>query len=187
MAPVKVGKQLLRTFLMFAILAALLILPFQLTPELAKIISLSGLTLIIVFATALGSGLWRQVKRIIPQSGVGSSVTFAGDGIFFIAALIKRAGLASLGLVFLTGWALIYMLVWSLDPGAAFYGAQSRIAVSEFFYLSVNLAVANPPPTIYPLSTLAKAASSLEIISGLALITLGAGAFFGLRQEKEDS
>jgi hypothetical protein len=108
-----------------------------------------------------------------------------------VLALVRQLGLALPALVFFCGWALIYALIWAHAPQAcsldltrpchgAFQGAGVRPTFGDFLYVSVNLAFANPPPDLLTHSRLAHMAATVEVISGVALVTLYATSFFGL-------
>jgi hypothetical protein len=106
-------------------------------------------------------------------------------------SVLRRLGLALPALVFFCAWAFIYALIWAYSPDAcsldltkachgAFQGAGTRPTFGDFLYMAVNLAFANPPPDLLAHSRLAHMAATLEVISGVALVTLYASAFFGL-------
>lgn len=109
--------------------------------------------------------------------------------------VVRHVGLALPALVFFCVWALIYALLWAYSPDAcsldltrachgAFQGAGTHPTFGDFLYIAVNLAFANPPPDLLAHSRLAHMAVTLEVISGVALVTLYAGAFFGLGRER---
>lgn len=108
---------------------------------------------------------------------------------------VRGIGLALPALVFFCVWALIYALLWAYSPEAcsldltrachgAFQGAGTHPTFGDFLYIAVNLAFANPPPDLLAHSRPAHMAVTLEVISGVALVTLYAGAFFGLGRER---
>jgi hypothetical protein len=108
--------------------------------------------------------------------------------------VVRGIGLALPALVFFCVWALIYALLWAYSPEAcsldvtrachgAFQGAGTHPTFGDFLYIAVNLAFANPPPDLLAHSRPAHMAVTLEVISGVALVTLYAGAFFGLGRE----
>jgi hypothetical protein len=105
--------------------------------------------------------------------------------------VLRQLGLALPALVFFCAWAFIYALIWAYSPDAcsldltkachgAFQGAGTHPTFGDFLYVAVNLAFANPPPDLLAHSRLAHMAATLEVISGVALVTLYASAFFGL-------
>jgi hypothetical protein len=182
---VPIKTQLLRTGVNLIALAALLLIPWELSAQQAGIIALAGLLVLTLTLTSAGFWVIERVLSLLPNH---RAISGPGTGVLVIVGLARRAGLSSLGLLFFTVWALIYMGVWALAPGAcpdcAFSSPEPTRPVADFFYLAVNLAVANPPPDLYPVSNLARAASSIEVVSGLALVTMFAGAFFGLSRNK---
>lgn len=105
-------------------------------------------------------------------------------------AVLRGFGLALPALVFFCVWAFIYTFLWAYSPRAcsldlaapcdgAFRGLGSRPIFGDFLYLSVNLAFANPPPDILANSRVAHMAATIEVITGVALVALYAGSFFG--------
>jgi hypothetical protein len=108
-------------------------------------------------------------------------------------AIVRRLGLALPALVFFCVWATVYALLWAHSPDAcsldltqpchgAFQGAGTHPTFGDFLYMAVNLAFANPPPDLLAHSRVAHMAVTLEVISGVALVALYAGSFFGLGQ-----
>jgi hypothetical protein len=109
-------------------------------------------------------------------------------------SVVRELGLALPALVFFCLWAFVYALLWAYSPDAcsldltqpcsgAFQGAGAHPTFGDFLYLAVNLAFANPPPDLLAHSRVAHMAVTLEVISGVALVALYAGSFFGLGRE----
>lgn len=109
-------------------------------------------------------------------------------------SLVREMGLALPALVFFCLWAFIYALLWAYSPEAcsldltqpchgAFQGAGMHPTFGDFLYMAVNLAFANPPPDLLAHSRVAHMAVTLEVISGVALVALFAGSFFGLGRD----
>ncbi|MDQ6804047.1 MAG: hypothetical protein M3065_03560 [Actinomycetota bacterium] len=110
--------------------------------------------------------------------------------------VLRQLGLALPALVFFCVWAFIYALIWAYSPTpcsldltkachGAFQGAGTHPTFGDFLYMAVNLAFANPPPDLLAHSRLAHMAATLEVISGVALVTLYASAFFGLGRQPD--
>src|SRR4051794_26554972 len=108
-----------------------------------------------------------------------------------IAAILRRTGLALPALLFFCGWALIYMLIWAHSPDAcsldlskscagAFQGAGHNPTFGDFLYFATNMAFANPAPDFVAHSRLAHTAATIEVLTGIGLVTLYAGSFFGI-------
>jgi hypothetical protein len=106
-------------------------------------------------------------------------------------SVVRELGLALPALVFFCFWAFVYALLWAYSPEAcsldltrpchgAFQGAGAHPTYGDFLYMAVNLAFANPPPDLLAHSRVAHMAVTLEVISGVALVALYAGSFFGL-------
>ncbi|HWC86811.1 MAG TPA: hypothetical protein VG388_09750 [Solirubrobacteraceae bacterium] len=112
--------------------------------------------------------------------------------------VLREFGLALPALVFFCAWAFIYALIWAYSPTpcsldltrvchGAFQGAGTQPTFGDFLYVAVNLAFANPPPDLIAHSRLAHMTATLEVISGVALVTLYASAFFGLGRSRDAS
>jgi hypothetical protein len=106
-------------------------------------------------------------------------------------ALVRRAGLALPALLFFCVWALVYLLIWAHSPtpcpadpalpcDGAFLGAGAHPTFGDFLYYSVNMAFANPAPDLIAHTRAGHTAATIEVLSGVGLVTLYAGAFFGL-------
>ena len=158
------------------------------------------ITLAIVSAAAGFRGLVEKMRRADHLKLLGGRITVPFPGIHrelrtFEAwmALVRQLGLALPALVFFCVWAFIYALLWAHSPDScsldltqpchgAFQGAGAHPTFGDFLYMSVNLAFANPPPDLLAHSRVAHMAVTLEVISGVALVALYAGSFFGLGQ-----
>jgi hypothetical protein len=108
-----------------------------------------------------------------------------------VMALMRRTGLALPALLFFCLWAVVYLFIWAHDPAAcpadpghpcagAFLGAGKHPTFGDFLYYSVNMAFANPAPDLIAHTRVGHTAATIEVLSGVGLVTLYAGAFFGL-------
>jgi hypothetical protein len=97
-------------------------------------------------------------------------------------------------LMFFVFWALIYIAAWAWDPVAcsadpaaacsgSFGGLGSNPLFGDILYYAVNMAFANPVPDVIGRSHLVHALNTVEVMSGIGLASLYAGAFFGLNQK----
>lgn len=190
--PPRLRTRFARAAATLSLLAVLLILPFPLSPRAAGSLAIIGLVAILLLLLLFTLGGWSRLRRLLPQEA--DFLASPLDGLALVVGFIRRTGLAPLGLVFLLFWMLVYMGAWALDPSpcspdlaspctGAFAGAGDAPSLGSFMYLSVNLAVANPPADLFPVSSLTHALASLEVLSGLALVTFAASAFFGMRSE----
>jgi hypothetical protein len=188
---------LIRMTALLVVLGVLLLIPWPLTPSGAGRLAAFGLFFIALLALGATRHVSRYAKAIAPTRGLAAA---SQRQYQVIRRLVRRTGIAPVGLVlfvlFFITWALIYAAVWSAQPipckadaaqvcAGAFYGSRPRMEFSDFLYLSANLAAASPPPDLFPASRLARAAATLEVVSGIALITLFAGALLGLRSAGE--
>jgi hypothetical protein len=106
-----------------------------------------------------------------------------------LGAFLRALGLPLLALGFFGLWTLSFMGLWALDatqcgadPGAAgscgaFLGIDAKPAVGDFVYFAVNVAFANLPPDFIAHSDAAHTLVTLEVVSGVALITAFAADF----------
>ena len=95
---------------------------------------------------------------------------------------------AALIIWFFAFWTLVLMLIWSLgskaclpDPtktcSGAFLGFGTSPRPRDFLYLAVNGVFANTPPDLIAHSGYAHLAQVLELITGVALVTVKGGEF----------
>jgi hypothetical protein len=156
------------------------------------------LALAIVSAAAGFRALVERMRRADHLKLLGGRISVSLPGLdrelrTFEAwmAIVRRLGLAVPALVFFCVWAFVYALLWAYSPDAcsldltqpchgAFQGAGVHPTFGDFLYVAVNLAFANPPPDLLAHSRAAHMAVTLEVISGVALVALYAGSFFGL-------
>lgn len=99
---------------------------------------------------------------------------------------LRGIGPALLGLMFIVGWALVFLLLWSLDAHprtGAFGGFGSEADVGDMIYLAVSAAVGSTPPDVTARSNLAQTLLAAEFASGALL--LGAYATALMRSERE--
>ena len=188
----RLQTQLLRTALTLLLLAALMLLPWKLTASSAGWVAGGGLGCLLMFAMLSIGGIRKYLHAIVPASV--SDAASKLETTVLLVGFVRRAGIAPLGLVFLLAWSLIYMGLWALDPQAcpadlsqecqgALAGAGDTVAVGKFMVLSINLLAANPPADFFPVASLSQALAALQLLSGLALLTFGATAFFGFKSE----
>jgi hypothetical protein len=198
--PRRVGVHLRRFVLLLAVLTALLLLPLHLSPHAARVVAavLVGVALAVVILAA--TGFRRLLERFVEGDTIALSprvhVTVPTLGrqvraVEGLAAILRRTGLALPALLFFVAWALIYMLIWAHSPEAcsldlsrpcagAFQGAGHNPTFGDFLYFSTNMAFANPAPDFVAHSRLAHTAATIEVLTGIGLVTLYAGSFFGI-------
>jgi hypothetical protein len=190
-----------RAALLMGILLVLGLAPIHLSRGWTAVVGtvvLAVLALALVSAAAGFRALVRRMRGTDELRLLGGRVSIPLPGldrelraIEAWLGLVRGVGLALPALVFFCVWALIYALLWAYSPEScsldltrachgAFQGAGSHPTFGDFLYIAVNLAFANPPPDLVAHSRAAHMAVTLEVISGVALVTLYAGAFFGL-------
>ena len=96
---------------------------------------------------------------------------------------LRGIGLPLLGLVFFTLWTFVYVALWLVRPHEAFNGLADRPRLADFVYYAITTALTSPPQDIVPASRGARAASTIEILMGLALI----GAYLASFRDRQRS
>jgi hypothetical protein len=188
-----------RVLTLLVLITALCLLPLRLSPHSARVltavvlalVALSALTTAAVFKRLLGHFIEGDRLRLgryeVEVPRLGQEVRFF-EGIM---AVMRRAGLALPALLFFCLWAVVYLFIWSHDPAAcpadparpcagAFLGAGNDPTFGDFLYYSANMAFANPAPDLIAHTRVGHTAATIEVLSGVGLVTLYAGAFFGL-------
>ncbi|HEX4467718.1 MAG TPA: hypothetical protein VH025_11060 [Solirubrobacteraceae bacterium] len=191
--------QVRRVVILLVAIAALCLLPLRLSPHSARVVTgwllavvvLSAVTTVAAFRELMsrfaGGGHLRLRGHRVIVPNLGRPIR-AFEGVM---ALMRRTGLALPALVFFCLWAAVYMLIWAHSPTAcpanpaqacsgAFLGAGAHPTFGDFLYYAVNMAFANPAPDLIARSRLGHTAATIEVLSGVGLVTLYAGAFFGL-------
>jgi hypothetical protein len=114
----------------------------------------------------------QATHRVLARSRLMSASLRRVDAVRLV---IRRTGLPLLGLAFFLFWTFVYVGLWwyrsegtftfsSLQPGES-----PRFA--DFFYYSVSAALIATPQDIVAVSRGARAATMIEMILGLALLT----------------
>jgi hypothetical protein len=126
---------------------------------------------------------------------VAEAETRAPEKLVEVAAWIARVfGRTLIAVGFFMFWALIHLLIWSLDPdvcaanpdavcAGAYRGVGAETTVGDFLYFAVNGALVNLPPDFIANSPAAHTAVVLELLSGLAVVTGFATRFLGMKVE----
>lgn len=200
----RISRQVLRFTVLVTVLAALMLLPIRFSPQTATVASIALLAIGCVFAIGTAAAARALLAKLV-DVGNGSIELLGGRVQLDVPLidrqvralegsmrLVKRAGIAIPALAFFCLWALVYLLIWARSPGvcpadpattcnAAFWGAGAHPTFGDFLYYAVNMAFANPVPDLIARSRVAHTAATIEVISGVGLVTLYAGSFFGLR------
>jgi hypothetical protein len=199
--PRRFGVHLRRFALLLATLTALLLLPLHLSPHAARVVAavLVGLVLLVAITAATG------FRRLLDRFVSGDDIVLRGGRTRIavptlgrqvrafegLAAILRRTGISLPALLFFCGWALVYMLIWAHSPescpadpaqpcAGAFQGLSANPTFGDFLYFAANMAFANPVPDIIGRSRLVHTAATIEVLTGIGLVTLYAGSFFGI-------
>jgi hypothetical protein len=191
--------QLRRVLALLVLIALLCLLPLRLSPHSARLVTALVLAVLIIAMLTTATAFWRLLARFVEGGRVG----LAGHQVAVpnlgrqvrafegVMALLRRTGLALPALLFFCLWAVVYLFIWAHDPTAcpadpsrhctgAFLGAGEHPTFGDFLYYSVNMAFANPAPDLIAHTRAGHTAATIEVLSGVGLVTLYAGAFFGL-------
>jgi hypothetical protein len=162
----------------FAALCAMIVLIEMLRPRLspgsAGAIALFGLVAIAA-GIALFLGAARRLAGRLPVLAASSR---AADAVAFE---LRRIGLPLLGLLFFLTWTFVYLALWWYDPAGAFVGLGDRPRFADFFYYSVSTALISPPGDIVAQTRGARAATMIEMLAGVALLTAYISSFVDWR------
>jgi len=195
--------RLRRVVALLALIATLCLVPLRLSPHSARVLAtillaavalslLTTLTVVRRLLVRLAEGELlagrMRIGRLNVEAPRLDREVRAFEGAM---ALVRRAGVALPALVFFCVWAVVYLLIWAHSPAAcpadpalhcsgAFLGAGAHPTFGDFLYYSVNMAFANPAPDLIAHTRAGHTAATIEVLSGVGLVTLYAGAFFGL-------
>jgi hypothetical protein len=191
--------QLRRVLILLVAITALCLLPLRLSPHSARVVTALVLAVVALTLITTAAGF----RRLLARFAKGDRLRLGGREVVVprldrevrafegLMALMRRTGLALPALLFFCVWAVVYLFIWSHDPAAcpadpahrcagAFLGAGKHPTFGDFLYYSVNMAFANPAPDFIARTRAGHTAATIEVLSGVGLITLYAGAFFGL-------
>ncbi len=101
----------------------------------------------------------------------------AGDTLGATLGVLRHTGLPLLGLVFFLAWTILYIGLWWWRPDGAFTGLTATPRFADFFYYSVSTGLISPPGDIVATSRGVRAATLIEMICALALVTAYLSSF----------
>jgi hypothetical protein len=142
----------------------------RLTPHWAGVVSLVGFALLVAGA-AVFAGAARRLSARLPFLNASQR---AADAVLFE---LRRIGLPVIGAVFFLFWTSVYLALWWYDPARAFGGLGDRPRFADFFYYSVSTALISPPGDIVAQTRGARAATMIEMLAGVALLTAYVSSF----------
>ena len=94
---------------------------------------------------------------------------------------IRRIGLPLLGLAFFLAWTFVYVALWAVHPKEAFGGLDAEPRFADFFYYAVATAFTSPPEGIAAGSRGVRAATLIELLTAVALVTTYFSSFVDWR------
>jgi hypothetical protein len=159
-----------------AFIAVVAMLSPRLTPSQAGVAALVGGLGTLAGAAALvltSRYLAGRERARLPDLGP------AQRGVDAFLRLVRATGLPLLGLAFFLVWSFVYLAMYWHDPGQAFGGLDETPRYADFFYYSVSTGLISPPGDILARSRGARAATVIEMLAGLALVTTYLSTFVG--------
>jgi hypothetical protein len=108
----------------------------------------------------------------------------AGENPSATLGVLRHTGLPLLGLVFFLAWTILYIGLWWVRPNGAFTGLAFAPRFADFFYYAVSTGLISPPGDIVATSRGARAATLIEMISALALVTAYLSSFSDIFQRR---
>jgi hypothetical protein len=94
---------------------------------------------------------------------------------------VRRIGLPLLGLAFFLAWTFVYVALWAVHPKEAFGGLDPEPRFADFFYYAVATAFTSPPEGISAGSRGVRAATLIELLTAVALVTTYFSSFVDWR------
>lgn len=190
-----------RNVILLIIIAALSLLPITLSSSSARFWApLVAVAILIAFLATFGAAASIKEKLALGDEIVIFSRKIRvswlkNEQVTTAWRLLTRLGLLFPAVIFFLFWTLLFISAWAWDPSVcladpaiactgAFAGLEKSPTFGDFLYFAVNMAFANPVPDILATSRLTHTLVTLEVISGIALATLYAGAFFGFARKK---
>jgi hypothetical protein len=165
----------IRFLILCGAIAAVSMLSPRLTPTQAGMVALVG-----GLATVAGAScLWVATRALAAQEGA-SGLTQGQRTAASLLGLLRATGLPLLGLAFFLVWSFVYVGMWWYAPSGidrAFTGLAPRPRYADFFYYSVSTGLISPPGDIFAHSRGARAATVIEMLAGLALVTTYLSSF----------
>lgn len=170
----------IRFTVLCAAIAGVEMLSPRLTPHQAGVTALVGVITIVLGGAALAIAT-RVIAEIADrQHQLEGRQRILGS----LLTLLRATGLPLLGLAFMLVWSFVYLSMWWFAPkaGGAFAGLGDTPRFADFFYYSVQTALISPPGDIIATSRGARAATMIEMLTGLALVTAYLGSFAAERR-----
>jgi hypothetical protein len=142
----------------------------RLTPHAAGVVALLGFVLLAAVAAVFAGA----ARRLSARLTFLSASQRAADAVLLE---LRRVGLPLIGAVFFLAWTFVYLALWWYDPAGAFGGLGVRPRFADFFYYSVTTALISPPGDIVAQTRGARAATMIEMLAGVALLTAYVSSF----------
>lgn len=154
---------------------------------------------------AIGSGWWtdedvkgleRQVERELKEKRQAKEAS-RPKSLQFLLHMLSWVRLPLEALAFYVIWSCCLLGLWGLAPAdcpvnpdiacdGAFRGLGVTPELGSFVYLAVNISFANMPPDVVAASSVARMIVTIELVTGVALVTAQGARFLGIRDSKTE-
>jgi hypothetical protein len=162
--PSWVSGSAVRFGVLCAFIAAIAMLSPHVTPHQAGVLALAGGLATVIGGLALAWATHVLAEREEAAGGAGRTPVA-------LLSLLRATGLPLLGLAFFLIWSFVYLGTYWFAPDDAFTGLAKDPRYADFFYYSVSTGLISPPGDIIAHSRGARAATIIEMLTGLALVT----------------
>jgi hypothetical protein len=162
--PAWVSGSAVRFAVLCGCIAVIAMLSPHVTPHQAGILALAG-----GLATVAAGGALAWATHILADREEARGG--GGRGAVALLGLLRATGLPLLGLAFFLVWSFVYLGMYWYAPHEAFTGLAPLPRYADFFYYSVSTGLISPPGDIIAQSRGARAATVIEMLTGLALVT----------------
>ena len=149
-------------------------IPLRLTRGEAVVLVLVG----VGAAVALGAWFWLATQRVLDRLPLIEHQERLGTALLLS---VRRVGLPLLGLAFFLAWTFVYVALWAVHPEEAFGGLDTEPRFADFFYYAVATAFTSPPEGIAAGSRGVRAATLIELLTAVALVTTYLSSFVDWR------
>jgi hypothetical protein len=157
-----------------AAVVAIEMIPLRLTRGEAVLLVLVG----VGAAVALIAWFWLATQRVLDRLPLIEHQERLGTAMLLS---VRRIGLPLLGLAFFLAWTFVYVALWAVHPEEAFGGLDAEPRFADFFYYAVATAFTSPPEGIAAGSRGVRAATLIELLTAVALVTTYLSSFVDWR------
>lgn len=162
-------------FLLLCGLLAVTQLPVEITPRRATLLVMLTCVLLAAIA-ALAVVSLRRITELLPTLGIPYSV----GNVSTVA--VRLVGLPVIAFCFFLFWTIVYIATWRVDP-TSWRGLGAPPHFGDFAFYAVMTGFISPPGDILVTGGPARAATMIEMLTGISVIAGYAGAFMHWRRD----